>query len=120
MVAGLAWVGLVTADEAQAQPGPFPQRCPGDSWEPAWGPSSDWKRCHNNPVCHCLDPTHRDIILVTMVGTADLVTQADLADPAEAHPAHPADPAEAHPADPAEAHPVVPADPVEAVSAAAA
>jgi hypothetical protein len=45
--------------------------------------------------CHCLDPTHRDIILVTMVGTADLVTQADLADPAEAHPAHPADPAEA-------------------------
>jgi hypothetical protein len=54
-----------------------------------------------------------------MVGTADLVTQADPADPEEAHPV---DPAEAHPADPAEAHPaagVSAADPVEAVSAAA-
>src|SRR5580693_2209702 len=50
MVAGLAYVGLVTADEAQAQPGPFPQWCPGDTWDPGWGPNSDWNRCHNNPV----------------------------------------------------------------------
>jgi hypothetical protein len=66
--------------------------------------------------------------LVTIVGMAglvtrpDLVTRADLADPAGAHPAVPVDPA----ADPAQAHPAVPVDPaagavsVEAASAAAA
>src|ERR1700735_4007996 len=50
IVAGLACVGLVAAGESQAQPGPFPQWCPGDSWDPAWGPNSDWNGCHVNPV----------------------------------------------------------------------
>src|ERR1700761_5338900 len=60
MVAGLACVGLVAADEAQAQPGPFPQWCPGDSWDPTWGPNSDWNRCHANPVVPAPNPVVPD------------------------------------------------------------
>src|ERR1700761_463948 len=56
MVAGLACVGLVVADEAQAAPGPFPQWCPGDPWDPTWGPNSDWNQCHNNPVLPAPNP----------------------------------------------------------------
>src|SRR3984885_5499362 len=48
IVAGLAWGGLAAADVAQAQPGPLPQWCPGYSWDPGWGPNSDWNRCHDN------------------------------------------------------------------------
>ncbi|SRR5271166_3071124 len=50
MAAGLGLVGLGAANEAQAQPGPLPQWCPGDFWDPGWGPNSDWNRCHDDPV----------------------------------------------------------------------
>jgi hypothetical protein len=50
MAAALGLVGLGTADEARAQPGPLPQWCPGDVWDPGWGPNSDWNRCHDDPV----------------------------------------------------------------------
>src|SRR5271169_3191035 len=96
IVAGLAYVGLVTADEAQAQPGPFPQWCPGDTWDPAWGPNSDWNRCHNNPVLPLPGPNapgHHLGDHSGLVTRPDLVTRADLVDPAQAHPAVPVDPA---------------------------
>ena len=32
---------------AQAQPGPFPQWCRGDFWDPAWGPNWDEWHCHD-------------------------------------------------------------------------
>src|ERR1700751_709419 len=147
MVAGLAWVGLVAANEVQAQPGPFPQWCPGDSWDPTWGPNSGWNRCHTPRFCHCLHPAYRDIILVTMADRGALATLPALvspvhrvdqaADPAvvttpgdlvdqAAHPAEAdrVDPA-AHPADRVDpaAHPADRVDPAahpaEAVSAAA-
>jgi hypothetical protein len=37
MAAGLGRVGLAAATEAQAQPGPNINWCPGDFWDPAWG-----------------------------------------------------------------------------------
>lgn len=45
------------------------------------------------PLCHCLDPAHRDTTQASLVGRADLTTPADPAeaDPAAVHPA--ADPA---------------------------
>jgi hypothetical protein len=48
MAAGLGLVGLGAANEAQAQPGPFPQWCPGDFWNPVWGPNLDPNHCHGN------------------------------------------------------------------------
>src|SRR6201997_4475856 len=42
---GLAGVGAAT--EAQAQPGPFPQWCPGEFWDPGWGDNWDWHSCHD-------------------------------------------------------------------------
>ncbi|CPR10570.1 Secreted protein antigen [Mycobacterium bohemicum DSM 44277] len=42
---GLA--GLGVAAEAQAHPGPFPQWCPGDYWDPGWGNNWDWNNCHD-------------------------------------------------------------------------
>jgi hypothetical protein len=36
MAAGLGLAGLGVAADAQAQPGPFPQWCPGDFWDPGW------------------------------------------------------------------------------------
>ena len=30
------------AADAQAQPGPFPQWCPGEYWDPGWGNNWDW------------------------------------------------------------------------------
>lgn len=48
MVAGLGLAGLGVATDAQAQPGPFPQWCPGDYWDPGWGDNWDGGRCHDN------------------------------------------------------------------------
>ena len=46
MAAGLGWVGLAAATEADAQPGPNINWCPGDFWDPAWGLNWDWNACH--------------------------------------------------------------------------
>ncbi|MGA7051902.1 MAG: hypothetical protein WBZ37_11615 [Mycobacterium sp.] len=32
---------------AQAQPGPFPQWCPGEFWDPLWGGNPDGFNCHD-------------------------------------------------------------------------
>ena len=127
MVAGLAWVGLVAANEVQAQPGPFPQWCPGDSWDPTWGPNSDWNRCHTTRFCHCLHPAYRDIILAAMADRGALATLPALASPVHrvdqaADPAVVTTPVDLvdQAAHPAEADRVDPAaHPAEAVSAAA-
>ncbi|MCV7412060.1 hypothetical protein H7K44_20925 [Mycobacterium florentinum] len=42
---GLAGVGV--AADAAAQPGPFPQWCPGEWWDPGWGNNWDWNSCHD-------------------------------------------------------------------------
>jgi hypothetical protein len=44
---GFGLVGLGAATVAQAQPGPFPQWCPGDFWDPGWGGNPDGGRCHD-------------------------------------------------------------------------
>ncbi|WP_081662327.1 hypothetical protein [Mycobacterium simiae] len=44
-VAGLAGVGI--AADAVAAPGPFPQWCPGEFWDPGWGNNWDWNNCHD-------------------------------------------------------------------------
>jgi hypothetical protein len=41
IAAGLGLAGLGAATDAQAQPGPFPQWCPRDFWDPVWGPNWD-------------------------------------------------------------------------------
>jgi len=46
--AGLGLAGLSAGTEAQAQPGPFPQWCPGDFWDPGWGDNWDGGHCHDN------------------------------------------------------------------------
>src|ERR1700729_2393136 len=46
-VAGLGLVGLGAATDAHAQPGPFPQWCPGEFWDPGWGNNWDWNGCHD-------------------------------------------------------------------------
>lgn len=40
--------GLGLATGAQAQPGPLPQWCPGDFWDPVWGNNWDNVNCHDN------------------------------------------------------------------------
>jgi hypothetical protein len=47
MIIGLGLAGLGVAHEAQAQPGPFPQWCPGEFWDPGWGNNWDWNNCHD-------------------------------------------------------------------------
>jgi hypothetical protein len=47
-VAGLGLVGLGAATDAQAKPGPFPQWCPGEFWDPGWGDNWDRGGCHDN------------------------------------------------------------------------
>ena len=47
-VAGLGLVGLGAATDAHAQPGPFPQWCPGEFWDPGWGDNWDRGGCHDN------------------------------------------------------------------------
>lgn len=47
IAAGLGLAGLGAATEAQAQPGPFPQWCPGDFWDPLWVPNPDPWNCHD-------------------------------------------------------------------------
>lgn len=44
---GLGLAGLGVATDAQAHPGPFPQWCPGDNWDPGWGNNWDWNHCHD-------------------------------------------------------------------------
>ena len=46
-IGGLGLAGLGIATEAQAQPGPFPQWCPGENWDPGWGNNWDWNNCHD-------------------------------------------------------------------------
>ncbi|HXB86240.1 hypothetical protein [Mycobacterium sp.] len=48
MAAGLGFAGVAAATDAQAQPGPFPQWCPGEFWDPGWGDNWDWGGCHDN------------------------------------------------------------------------
>ena len=48
IIVGLGLAGLGVATEAQAQPGPFPQWCPGDFWDPGWGDNWDRGHCHDN------------------------------------------------------------------------
>ena len=48
MAAGLGWAGLAAATEAQAQPGPIINWCPGDFWDPTWGTNWDRNTCHGN------------------------------------------------------------------------
>ncbi|MEZ0350391.1 hypothetical protein [Mycobacterium sp. pR1184] len=43
----LALAGVGVAAEAAAQPGPFPQWCPGEWWDPGWGNNWDWNNCHD-------------------------------------------------------------------------
>jgi hypothetical protein len=45
--AGLGLMGVGVATDAQAQPGPFPQWCPGEFWDPGWGNNWDWNNCHD-------------------------------------------------------------------------
>lgn len=47
-IAGLGLAGLGLAADAQAQPGPLPQWCPGDFWDPGWGDNWDNGHCHDN------------------------------------------------------------------------
>nr|WP_081485337.1 hypothetical protein [Mycobacterium xenopi] len=55
VTAGLGLAGLGAASVAQARPGPLPDYhwCPGQFWDPGWGPNWDWDDCH--------DDHHRDI-----------------------------------------------------------
>jgi hypothetical protein len=39
VAAGLGLSGLGAATQAHALPGPFPRWCPGDFWDPGWGPN---------------------------------------------------------------------------------
>ena len=48
LAAGMGLAGLGVAADAQAQPGPFPQWCPGDFWDPGWGNNWEWGRCHDD------------------------------------------------------------------------
>src|ERR1700687_5475581 len=48
LTTALGLAGLGAATDAQAQPGPFPQWCPGDFWDPGWGDNWDWGGCHDN------------------------------------------------------------------------
>ncbi len=48
MAAGVGLAGLGVAPHAEAQPGPFPQWCPGEFWDPGWGDNWDGGNCHDN------------------------------------------------------------------------
>jgi len=52
ITAGLGLAGLGAAGIAQAQPGPFPQWCPGDFWDPGWGGNPDGFHCHDAGFRH--------------------------------------------------------------------
>ncbi|MGE2817686.1 hypothetical protein ACQI5H_21475 [Mycobacterium heidelbergense] len=47
LIVGLGLAGLGAATDVQAQPGPFPQWCPGEFWDPGWGNNWDWNNCHD-------------------------------------------------------------------------
>jgi hypothetical protein len=59
MTAGLGLAGLGAAAAADAQPAPFPEYhwCPGQFWDPGWGPNWDMGRCHDD---HFFDGEARD------------------------------------------------------------
>jgi len=42
----LGLAGLQDPAQAQARPGPFPQWCPGDFWDPGWGANWNQNSCH--------------------------------------------------------------------------
>jgi hypothetical protein len=47
---GLALSALgLAAGPAQATPSPVPTYhwCPGDQWDPGWGPYANWRECHD-------------------------------------------------------------------------
>lgn len=46
VTAGLGLAGMGAASTAEAQPGPFPNWCPGEWWDPGWGNNWDWGSCH--------------------------------------------------------------------------
>ncbi len=48
MSAALGVLGVGAAVDAQAAPGPFPQWCPGEFWDPGWGDNWDGWHCHDN------------------------------------------------------------------------
>ncbi len=48
LIVGLGLAGAGAATPAHAAPGPFPQWCPGNFWDPAWGPNWDGNHCHEN------------------------------------------------------------------------
>ncbi|MFZ0718666.1 hypothetical protein [Mycobacterium sp.] len=48
IAAGLGLAGLAGSSDAQAQPGPLPQWCPGEFWDPGWGDNWDNRGCHDN------------------------------------------------------------------------
>ncbi|MGC2653017.1 MAG: pilin [Mycobacterium sp.] len=54
MTAGLGLAGLGIATAANAEPAPFPDYhwCPGEAYDPGWGPNWDDGECH--------DDFHRD------------------------------------------------------------
>lgn len=54
MTAGLGLAGFGLATAADAQPAPLPEYhwCPGESYDPGWGPNWDNNECH--------DDFHRD------------------------------------------------------------
>ena len=49
MTAGLGLAGLGVAAIAQAQPAPFPDYhwCPGEGWDPGWGPNWEGGSCRD-------------------------------------------------------------------------
>ncbi|HZC51333.1 MAG TPA: hypothetical protein VE441_02375 [Mycobacterium sp.] len=47
LIVGMGLAGLGAATDVQAQPGPFPQWCPGEFWDPGWGNNWDWNNCHD-------------------------------------------------------------------------
>jgi hypothetical protein len=59
MSAGLGLAGLGAAAVAEAQPAPLPDYhwCPGQFWDPGWGPNWEGGQCHDD---HWRDHDQRD------------------------------------------------------------
>jgi hypothetical protein len=59
MGAGLGLTGLGLSAVAAAQPAPIPvyHWCPGEFWDPHWGPNWELGRCHDD---HWFDGEPRD------------------------------------------------------------
>jgi hypothetical protein len=50
MAAGFGFAGLSAAGVAEAAPAPAPEYhwCPGQWWDPGWGPNWEMGRCHDD------------------------------------------------------------------------